>query len=490
MPNLRICALTLILAPLLAGCSETPEPPKNLLLIGLDTVRFDAFLLPEQAGNTDALSDDLKQALIFTRAHSSSSWTAPAVASLLTGLYPAHHGAGRFEQPVANLTENAFSPLAERYETLTERLQEQGFNTVLITSHPMLKGGHGLAQGFDKTHVRKGDDKLVRLARTWLEKKPMQPFFLYVHLMAAHEWHARTEQFDELLDTFAPQFKQAARQYAPGNVCSNQTSHLCRRWLVYSAAIAKQRRLVAGLLDTLRQQGLLDSTLVVLYADHGEEFNEHVAIEREWGVDPRNFYGTGHGQSLFQELLHVPLVVWHPDLPGQAATKVVSLVDIAPAILNWFGLEAPGASFDGESINDLQRDEAPPFAWSNYEATAWPDMERKIFASGIAYGPEQIAVLTDGWKYLWHEATGASALFNLREDPHEHKSQSNADIVSRLEPALDRYFQWLSANKTEAANLSDEQIQELKGVGYLQGADSATQGGEENEQRRSRPGAR
>lgn len=471
----RFCAIVTLMTCLvaMAGCGGDREASavRNLVVVCIDTVRFDTFFLPERAGIEDELSPYLGKALVYTRAHAPAPWTVPSVVSLLTGLYPAQHGAGRFEQPVANLGEQVPTRLPDGAVTLAERLHRAGFHTGAFVAHPWFRSGYGMGRGFDALHLRKGSDAVLDLGLKWLDAEAGEPFLLYLHFMEAHDRHLQRDRFDEYLAEAAPDVLAAARRQAPAGICEDPDGFMCRRFQVYAAQVVAERRALAELLAALEDRDLLSETAVVVYSDHGEEFHDHREEAERLAGDPRGFYGSGHGQSLYQEQLHVPLVAWHPGLPGQAVEEPTSLVDVAPTLLAWAGVDAPGDAFAGRVVSG-SKPGASPFDWHDHDRARWPGMDRRLFASGIAYGPEQIAVLADGWKYVWHEADGRSLLYDLRRDPAEKRPVEEPEVMAVLEPELDRYFDWFSQDRFEIPTLTDEQVEQLKGVGYLQGRDT------------------
>lgn len=457
----------------LAGCSlGDGKPIQRIVVVCIDTVRFDTFFLPEEAGIKDELSPYLSQAVVYSRAHAPAPWTVPSVISLFTGKYPAQHGAGQFTELVADLNVHIPSRLPDGEATFPKRFQEAGFTTGAFVAHPWFQSGYGMESGFDELHLRKTSEKLVKTGLEWMDKVSESPFLLYLHFMEAHDRHLHRDRFEEYLEGADANLLAAARKSAPREICTDESALMCRRYQVYADAVARERAALAGLLSALSERGLMEKTAVLVYSDHGEEFHDHVEAAEELAVDPRDIHGFGHGQSLFQEQLHVPLLVWHPGFPGQHMDSVVSLIDVAPTLLSWAGIDHDVSVFSGKAMSASRIAWAGPFDWSNYEPGEWPRQGRRIFASGIAYGPEQMAVLDDGWKYIWHEASGDTELYDLRNDPEEQNPVDSPDVAAALEPALDRYFSWYNDQAAGAPELTDEQVQQLKGVGYLQGRET------------------
>jgi arylsulfatase A-like enzyme len=241
-------------------------------------------------------------------------------------------------------------------------------------------------------------------------------------------------------------------------VCGDEDAPSCTHYLAYVQSIVDQLDSVARLLDSLERSALLSETLVILYSDHGEEFFDHEAEQRAWRVDPRGIYGAGHGQSLFQELLHVPLWIWHPDVLGRPLEAPASLVDVAPTALEWLGVEDVDADWDGRSLARWVAGDQPP-----------PGAPRPLYSTRIAYGPEQVAVVRGPWKRIVRTATERE-LFDLSRDPREREAVQRPEIERELDALLASYGAHEPVEAAEPPPLSEAQLEQLQSLGYLEDA--------------------
>ena len=295
-------------------------------------------------------------------------------------------------------------------------------------------------------------------------------FFSYLHLMEPHDRHRRPMQqlrnSIEALDTGQREFVDL---HAMPSACRKPDSAPCLRSKVYTASVLETREFLAGLLQTFESSGWLDNTVVILFSDHGEAFREHRREHRNMQEDPRNMYGTGHGQYLYQELLNVPLLAWIPGQPGAEHTTRVSLVDIFPSVMHWLGLEPAG--------NDL-----PGRALASGHSGA-PD-DRVVYASNIAYGTETIAILEGDRKAVYWPADDRFMFFNLSDDPFEKKPLANDQLELEFSTLAGDYLDMRRDYDSTGPVPAREQLQELQSIGYLQGVDAAesepdaTRGGE------------
>ncbi|MGK7294986.1 MAG: sulfatase [Candidatus Wenzhouxiangella sp. M2_3B_020] len=481
------------LACLLVGCGggrdaqETAAPPEadasNLVLICIDTVRWDTWWIPERAGREDAFSPWGARSQVMAYAVSAAPWTVPSVGSILTGLYPAQHGGGLFSGEVANLDQEVPSAVSPAAPTLAGLLAEAGFSTGAVSAHPWFSANYGFERGFDELHQRSGAERVTARGMEWLDDNGADRFFLYLHYMDVHDPHLDLRGSRRTVESMSAERREMLRETAPAAACGEDPdSDMCMRYLSYADATLALREHLATVLDGMRQRGLLDDTVVVVYSDHGEEFHDHLEVSRARDEDPRGIHGFGHGQSLYQELLHVPLLIWHPDHDGREVARPVSLVDVVPSVMEWLGLELPADyEFPGVSFaSAVEGADGGPFEWSENQLEWKRGSERPLFASGIAYGPEQMAVIDGTAKLIWHQVDNSREYYDLAEDPLERDPELDVPdrVADRLDADLDRYFEWFGSQDYLPPELSDEVVEKLKGVGYLQGVESGGDDGE------------
>jgi arylsulfatase A-like enzyme len=435
---------------------------RHVVLICIDTVGADIFFSPLME---DELASRLKSAQVYRNANSVAPWTIPAVSSTFTGLYPVQHKAGEFPTVVANLDTDLPSVLNPAAVTLAEMLQEQDFLTALFSSHPWLAADIGMQQGFGQIHSRKGWQKVVGRFEEWLDQPRQRPrrLFGYLHFMEAHDWHLKSRpdleaRLAELDDALRNDLLADASEAA----CADPNSDICLRNLVYNLAVRNQRQGLRAVLDSLEQRGLLQDTLVMVYSDHGEEFWEHKAKHEQRG-DPRGIYGFGHGHSLYQELLHIPLVAWHPGLAGGERQDLVSLVDVVPSILDWLGLDQPDYPLPGRTL-PTSRDPVPD-----------PATERILYASGIAYGPRAVAVREGDAKSIMTYPDETFEYYDLAADPDERTPVSGNQLTMRFDVLTGDYLEMKSELTSALPQISEAQLEHLKSIGYLQGVEEPPQ---------------
>jgi len=457
---LRACMFLIIVltGSFLAGCERRVPVPENLVLICIDTVRADAFF----SGRIhDELADRMGSAQVYRNASSAAPWTIPSVASTLTGLYPYQHNAGSFRQLSANLDRDLPGALSPSAHTLTEILAENDFRTAAFSAHPWMSGEFGLQQGFSQVRLYKGYKKLTDHFTAWLDEdvRP-QRFFAYLHFMEAHDWHQRSQsERDAFLSAASPELRADLLADASSAACGDETSEICQLNLVYGLAVREIRRGINHVLEELEKRDLLDKTLVIVYSDHGEEFWDHKTEDERRG-NPRELFGFGHGQSLYQELLHVPLLVWHPAIEGSLRQDLVSLVDVFPSTLAWLGIEYPAESLPGRKLPE------------GSSAPGTDSGPRIVYASGIAYGSEAIAAREGSLKSILYYPAERFEYFDLARDPGEKHPMQSDQMTMRFDVLTGDYIEMKNTSLAAVESTMDtETLEKLKSIGYLQGVD-------------------
>jgi arylsulfatase A-like enzyme len=440
--------------PPAAGSAAARVERANLVLYVVDTLRADHLGCYGHGRPTSPRLDEFaREGVRFAEARAQSSWTKPAMATILTGLHPVTHGAERRAQGIA--------PEAR---TLAERLSEAGYETAMFTTNPTVVEKFGFGRGFDRfeyVHQLQGRKRrsvdsaaIHRAAVAWLDARvePKRPFFLVVHTLDPHDPYRPQEPYRS---RFAPGVDVASACCFRGErleSLSAEKAAIRRRdsMALYDGEIAQNDESFGRLVDELRARGLLERSAVVFTSDHGEEFHEHG--------------GWRHAESLFEEVLRVPLVV---RLPGGAPAGAVvqdpaDQIDLAPTLLELAGVaaapELPGASL----LPAISGGEAPP-----RESLAW-----------LRHPAFDVAAIRDGdWKWLRHEgtqraATGepAEALYDLAADPGERVNLLEAEpdrrraLELRVKEARARLTRRESAREVE---IDPELDRELRALGYL-----------------------
>jgi arylsulfatase A-like enzyme len=434
-----------LMSALAIGCSHEPSP--NVVLIVLDTVRADGV-----GGTfndrpvTPALDGLAAAGTRFDRAYSTAPWTLPSHASLFTGLAPTQHKA---------VHENF--ALAASHRTLAESLSEHGYLTYGITSNPWVTSGRGLAQGFQKFEAAysqepeatdKGASRAAQLATGFIAGAASQakPFFLFVNLLEAHLPYAPPDAGFAALG-IAPD-SLTTRDYsierAEEIITGERTADAVERTLaqtLYTAEIAYQDQQLAVIIDTLTSHQILDNTLIIVTADHGELLGEGGMM--------------GHEFSLADPVLNVPLVVRYPSrfAGGIRSELPVSHLDILPTVVDIVGIEhtlAPtvttlaGASLVDHEALPLNRDlvaeySHPVTLLTQYWATRHPDFDTESYAVSLRS-------LRRGARKLVEDSRGAREL----RDPQDTRVD-DTEVAEQMRDALGQWTKRLGGNESPPA---------------------------------------
>lgn len=387
-----------VLPPHIASRERT-DPRPDILLLTIDTVRADHTSLEGYERDTTPTLRALAAArgVRFTRAYPAASWTIPSIASLLTGVLPSQHGLEH-----AHLEDNGIvrqETLSPELPSLPASLRAAGYRTFGITATGHFDPAIGYGHGFDDYEclgfVER--DQVEAAVQSRIETLHAQgtPFFLWLHIIDPHIPYTPTEpQFTEWWPESRPRYPSldaAPAGFGIGRAVLRE--HIPPRdALDYSmAAWDSEIRAADDFLHRLLAQ-LDDGHLaVVVTGDHGEEFFEHG--------------GMGHGNTLFEEVVHVPLVVALPDQTPRVANHLVSLMDLLPTLLEVAGAPMP-EHIAGRSLMPILRGEEEPGPRDIVYETGGPAVIRGIFDGHYKYG-ERL------------EPNPVQALFDLEADPGE-----------------------------------------------------------------------
>jgi len=403
--------------PLLDG-AEARRP--NVVLISIDTLRADVLgLYGHRPSVTPELDRLATSGLLFESATAASSWTLPSHVSLLTGLYPSRHGVWG-----SSLPDVAGRRLPASAVTLAERLRSEGFHTLASTGGGFVSAVWGFARGFDRyvevpRSVGGKDLEQVMSAVEELLASARQPFFLFVHTYSVHHPYGGETPPD-------PSSYAADRELA---------------WRRYLDGVAYVDASLAHLADMLAEHG---PTTIVVTSDHGEEFGDH---------DPDMFI-QGHGHSVYEEVVHVPLIVAGAGVPaGVRVAAPVGLCDVAPTILD-LAQAPPLTAIDGQSL--------VPYL---LEPGTFDD--RVILAERAFGDVEPKAARLGSIKLIREVAADAPArFFDLAVDPREASPLATVDAAARLERALGG----LVAEPPSLApgqEIDPQLLEQLEALGYL-----------------------
>ena len=422
MTRLRLIPwLTLILAA--SACGPVEQPP-SVVIVVVDSLRADHL---HHAGDPRPLSPRLDQlatqATRFSQASSASPWTTPSVMSLFTGLVPASHRVDMNDRS-----------LSAQVQTLPERLQAAGFATAAVMPALTLADHFGFDRGFDdfifatQGHNNVSGPWSVNQAIQVLRRHPDDPVFLYVHLWDVHYNYnppvPQAVRFQAGRPAGPGETDDVTALTAPGHDASGLPPERLA-WLEgqYAGEILFTDEQVGRILDELDRQGRSDNTIVMVTADHGEAFLEHGVL--------------GHTVDLHDEMTHVPLLVrW----PGQVREdreirNQVSLVDLAPTLLDLLGLAYDAGDFDGHSLAPVLtgEDEAPESRPVMLE-TSRRTLKRGLRTPDTAF---QIDLVT-GEPALHDLNTDPGAQANLAEERPAEVDVWRRLLCSRLEESAAR----------------------------------------------------
>ena len=445
------------------GVSESDGP--SLILISVDCLRADHVgTYGYGAPTTPNLDAFAKTGVVFETAVSTAPWTIPSHYSMLTGLPPSFHGVGGSPE---DYWHGEARSLSSSVPYLPELLAREGYVTHAVVSSEPVSATFGFQRGFGSYIEVHPDaatvvDVALRLSRRSIDRKQ----FLFVHFLGPHAPYLPKVEFGnysrEFIERFGPRPKDISdlldivRQKTPPLSPSDVEGVK----QLYDASIAYVDHHIGRLLNELDHSGVLHHSVVVVTSDHGEGFYEH----DQWQ----------HANSLYEELLRVPLIVSWPDGPRGRSMAGVSIVDIFPTLLAAAGAPIPASQ--GVNLEDLVTALVAPREFEGISEVTIVTSEGLRTLISLRQGHlKYIATLGAAFDEATVMDVLREELYNIEVDPGETMPIQEVDAASRrhFRQVLGKY---LNAGHRARATLKpggalspdDETLRMLKALGYVQ----------------------
>lgn len=421
MFRIVFCLATLLaLPPAISAAAEKPAAgglrykykDYNVVLVSFDALQAaHVGSLGYQRNVTPTIDALAKEGYNFTRNISVASWTVPASMTWFTGVYPSEHRLTNkfalFDPPnnkLSNLKE-----LSPNLVTLAELLKQNGYLTGGFTGNAGVSGFFGYSQGFDRYFFEKGKfgsmGTGIPKALEWLKENRGKKFFLFLHGYDMHGQNVPAEGLDyRFVDkgydrryTGSPLEQEALREEGLEKGVVAMRPEDVRFWRsVYDEKIQRADAQFRKFLDELERMGLMETTIFVLTSDHGTEFYEHKRFD--------------HGFSLYEELIHVPLIIKLPKQKGgKIVTDQVSSIDVMPTILDLLDISLPEGArrqMRGSSL-------VPAFTGGAVAKDVYAETDYR------QYTYKRSITNTDGWKFIYTLEDKGRELYDLKNDPAE-----------------------------------------------------------------------
>jgi arylsulfatase A-like enzyme len=460
--------------PIAQDASQHRDVPVVIYVV--DTLRADRLGLYGYDQSTSARIDGLAgDSVVFEQAYAPAPWTTPSVASLITSTFVCEH----------QMTQR--KKLAPELRTLAQRLNAVGYATGAFIANPLAGDLTDLNRGYTDYILREDLDEPARLADVsgFLDRVGDNPFLLYLHTMEPHEPHTTPPRFVARFGQFSTDqltaYHEAMLRYygyrhadwklgkplGTNDYTAEQDSAMAYFVnlgdavdLVYDAAVLHASSNVGNIVSMLKERKLWDQAIFIFLSDHGEELGEHG--------------GWFHGQSLYEELARVPLVMHFPggEFGGRRITAPVSLVDLMPTVLDYLGRGELCEGCRGVSLLPLLRgivqlpQQQPNILGMRFNRVNYyrPWKESR--------GDVNVMLRNDQWKGIWNAELDSLELYDLRLDYGE-LSDISAEQTQLARSMRQRGESWLqdcsdhATQPEEVEEIDAETEERLRALGYF-----------------------
>lgn len=416
--------------------AQRVEKP-DIVLIVVDTLRKDHLgcygYERDTSPNIDRLADI---SVVYDNAFSQAPWTLPSVAALLTSRHPSELGIQGFRKRI---------PDDEIF--MQEILSANGYATHAVVSHDFIGAKWGFDQGFDTFdsfaggHRTSSAEQVTSAALQIVDRFEESPTFLFVHFFDPHFLYMEHEAHrfsgsppDGESEWWLMPFKRLRAQANRGQISEERRDYLVAR---YDSEIAFTDQHIGRLLDRLETTERLEDSIVILTADHGEEFLDHGGLSHT---------------TVFNELINVPFIVkWPGTREPVRSTRYVAHVDLLPTLLDYIGIPL---EHDVSGMHLRNRSSGSP-----------------IFSETRRY-KKVTAVIQDGIKLVYDEGKDRVQFFDLQYDPSEREALSAMDAGDHLLVELAEFRQRTQEGlarleREDEIEITDEELEKLKALGYV-----------------------
>jgi len=398
---------------------------KNVILLTIDTLRKDVVGIYNKENNLTPFIDSLvNHALIFTRFQSSGPYTQASFPGILTSSYYLEYGRDK--------------KLSTRRLLISEALQKSGITTAAFHSNPYLSDFFGWNRGWDIFYDSMQDevsdripyvrgDQVNRKVKLWLEQHVQsdnkKPFFLWTHYMDVHEPYIPKKQYLQLVDPSISlneqeMFDLFKNTLLKRDISDSKAVHLLRN--LYRAGVRETDEYVKEFFNILKQNHLLENSIIMITTDHGDEFGEH--------------QGLSHDGKMYSELIDSPfIIIDFQREKEELCNKLVSNVDIAPTILYLFGLSQE-EKFGGDSLLPI---------YKNQEKGVFGEA---ISKTGNHEKPTDLPVYyyrENNIKMIYYQDGERWEIYDLEKDPEEKNNLIDSyprtdELKEKLLPLINR----------------------------------------------------
>jgi len=450
--------------PVLESTARAERP--TLIVISIDCLRADHVgVYGYEKPTTPSIDELAKEAVVFRRASSASSWTIPSHMSMFTGLPPLLHGVSESQDRYWAGTAKRLAPSVPY---LAEIFAREGYETAGAVSSVAMSQVYGFERGFGVYRLHPANaaevvDSALDLASRALGRDQ----FLFLHFIDAHWPYLPMVEFREyareFLDRFPPRPQDISdlTRRLSGKAEKARPEDADFALSLYDAAIAHVDRELGRFFRELRSLGLYEDSLILLTSDHGESFHDH----RTWG----------HGRNLYQELTHVPLIVKWPRsaLKGDVQAPV-GHVDFFPTLLEEAGIAPPPN--EGVSLRvAFERGRGASSSRTLVTDVSWEDRFRQETMLSVRSGDRKyIAVFPYGspeelsWSSILREE-----LYDLASDPREENNligdpeTEAAPFRERARAYLDAARAFRSRHRGGEIQIDEDVERSLESLGYV-----------------------